>query len=365
MAPPSAATTWCWPWAPSRTSSTPRARRPTPSLCTSWSRRERLRSRLLHTFEDVDNDHSLIDQGALNYVIIGAGATGVETAGRPGRPDQRDPAERNCPGVPARADLHRRPGAGRPRAVLRSRPRLRVQGAREKHVELKLGLSATEIRPDRVVLSDGSEILTRTVVWAGGIQAAAARGPLRAPTRPRRPDRRASRPDRRRASTASTCSETSPTPSARRQAVSPARVGGPASGRVGRGRTSSPTSTARPRSDFKYHDKGIMAMIGRNAAVAEMGKRRHELHGAIAFAAGSACTPGCSPGPASASTPSSRGDGTTSPRPEARPSSTTPTKARSTGEMPTRGSRPATPLNANSSIRPPVRTGRRPIGVRP
>jgi NADH dehydrogenase len=28
-----------------------------------------------------------------------------------------------------------------------------------------------------------------------------------------------------------------------------------------------------------------MAMIGRNAAVAEMGKRRHELHGAIAFAA--------------------------------------------------------------------------------
>ena len=36
---------------------------------------------------------------------------------------------------------------------------------------------------------------------------------------------------------------------------------------------------------FKYHDKGIMAMIGRNAAVAEMGEHRHELHGGIAFAA--------------------------------------------------------------------------------
>ena len=28
-----------------------------------------------------------------------------------------------------------------------------------------------------------------------------------------------------------------------------------------------------------------MAMIGRNAAVAEMGEHRHELHGGIAFAA--------------------------------------------------------------------------------
>jgi NADH:ubiquinone reductase (H+-translocating) len=36
---------------------------------------------------------------------------------------------------------------------------------------------------------------------------------------------------------------------------------------------------------FHYKDKGIMAMIGRNAAVAEVGKHRHELEGPIAFAA--------------------------------------------------------------------------------
>ncbi len=36
---------------------------------------------------------------------------------------------------------------------------------------------------------------------------------------------------------------------------------------------------------FHYKDKGIMAMIGRNAAVAEVGKRRHEVEGPIAFAA--------------------------------------------------------------------------------
>jgi NADH dehydrogenase len=36
---------------------------------------------------------------------------------------------------------------------------------------------------------------------------------------------------------------------------------------------------------FHYHDKGIMAMIGRRAAIAEMGAHRHELHGPVAFSA--------------------------------------------------------------------------------
>jgi NADH dehydrogenase len=36
---------------------------------------------------------------------------------------------------------------------------------------------------------------------------------------------------------------------------------------------------------FHYKDKGIMAMIGRNAAVAEVGRHRHQVEGPIAFAA--------------------------------------------------------------------------------
>jgi NADH dehydrogenase len=39
------------------------------------------------------------------------------------------------------------------------------------------------------------------------------------------------------------------------------------------------------RRPFEYHDKGIMAMIGRKAAIAEIGEHRHELHGRLAFAA--------------------------------------------------------------------------------
>ena len=41
----------------------------------------------------------------------------------------------------------------------------------------------------------------------------------------------------------------------------------------------------KPRKPFHYHDKGIMAMIGRGAAIAEVGPHRHELHGVIAFSA--------------------------------------------------------------------------------
>ncbi len=40
-----------------------------------------------------------------------------------------------------------------------------------------------------------------------------------------------------------------------------------------------------PTEPFVYKDKGIMAMIGRNAAVAEVGKHRHQVEGPIAFAA--------------------------------------------------------------------------------
>jgi NADH dehydrogenase len=41
----------------------------------------------------------------------------------------------------------------------------------------------------------------------------------------------------------------------------------------------------KPTEPFVYKDKGIMAMIGRNAAVAEVGKRHHQVEGPIAFAA--------------------------------------------------------------------------------
>ena len=41
----------------------------------------RLRSRILGLFEQVDRDPALVERGALNFVIVGGGPTGVEVAG--------------------------------------------------------------------------------------------------------------------------------------------------------------------------------------------------------------------------------------------------------------------------------------------
>jgi hypothetical protein len=43
---------------------------------------ERLRSRVLAMFEEADSDPKLVDDGALNFVIVGGGPTGTELAGR-------------------------------------------------------------------------------------------------------------------------------------------------------------------------------------------------------------------------------------------------------------------------------------------
>src|SRR5262249_662063 len=42
---------------------------------------QRLRSRILAVFEEADRDPKLVEQGALNFVIVGGGATGTEIAG--------------------------------------------------------------------------------------------------------------------------------------------------------------------------------------------------------------------------------------------------------------------------------------------
>src|SRR5215813_6043374 len=47
----------------------------------SRSDAKRARSRVLQVFEDVAKQPRLVDEGALNFVIVGAGPTGVEVAG--------------------------------------------------------------------------------------------------------------------------------------------------------------------------------------------------------------------------------------------------------------------------------------------
>ena len=138
-----------------------------------------LRTRLLEIIEEVDADPRLVDEGALNFVVVGAGPTGVETAGA-----MADAVNRVIPKRHHDVDINRARiylvdhgsvvlAAFSDKAHTYAADKLQHNG-----VHLKLGTGVTEIAADKVKLSDGTEILTRAVVWAGGIQAPELAGTL-------------------------------------------------------------------------------------------------------------------------------------------------------------------------------------------
>lgn len=246
---------------------------------------QRLRSRILAVFEDADRDPKLVDQGALNFVIVGGGPTGTEVAG-------------------ALADMFRY-------TMTREYPDLAVKHARvylvdhgqallgpfpaeaheyaaralqKKGVQLRLGIGVKEVAPDHVLLSDGTSIPTRTTVWAGGLMAS----PLAANAGLSRGHggRIEVRPDLTVEGFPGVyvlgdfANIPSPDGEMLPQLGSVAQQCGAWAAKniladIGGG----------SRIPFCYRDKGIMAMIGRDAAVAAVGRKRHELDGPIAFAA--------------------------------------------------------------------------------
>ena len=244
---------------------------------------ERLRSRIFSIFEDADRRPELIERGALNIVVVGGGSTGVETAGAlgdlikdvmPGRyPDLAvDVAQVTLvdPGSVVLAPFSERAHE------------YAAQALRRKGVHLELGASVTEIAEDRVTLSDGRQILTRTVVWAGGIQGPEllAQSGLQLGHAGRvdvQPDLTvAGFPGVYVIGDAANIQGADGKPLPQLGSVA-LQAGRWAAGNI------LADLDGRPRTPFRYHDKGIMAMIGRDAAIFEFGPRRREFHGAPAF----------------------------------------------------------------------------------
>src|SRR4051812_2169564 len=246
---------------------------------------QRLRSRILGVFEEADRDPSLIAQGALNFVVVGGGPTGVELAGALG-----DLVHDTMTG-----EYHDLPVTSAQIHIVDLAPTLLGPFSDKAHdyvakilarkgVRMHLGVAVTEIGPGHVTLADGTTIRTRCVVWGGGIMApplAAASGLPRG-----RGGRIDVEPDL-------TIDGLPGVYAIGDVANIPAPHGG-AHPQLGSVALQSGTSAAdnlladaagKPRRSFHYHDKGIMAMIGRGAAIAEVGEHRHELHGVIAFSA--------------------------------------------------------------------------------
>ena len=135
---------------------------------------QRLRSRIIAVFEDADRDPSLLDRGALNFVVVGGGPTGVETAGALADMIDRTMTVEypDLPVTSARVHIvdlgHTLLGPFSKRAHHYVEKVLQRKG-----VELHLDTKVTEVAPGHVTLGDGTEIQTRCVVWGGGITAPA------------------------------------------------------------------------------------------------------------------------------------------------------------------------------------------------
>jgi NADH:ubiquinone reductase (H+-translocating) len=245
----------------------------------------RLRSRILGLLEQVDRDPSLVARGALNIVIVGGGPTGVEVAGSLGDMVKVTvPSEyRNIDSTKARiclldfGDALLKPFSDKAHGYV-------AKVLEEKGVEIHLGTGVKEVGTGHAVFSDGTSIATRCVVWGGGIKAAAVAADCGLAqgrggrvevepdlTLPAHPDVYfigdiANIPD----------ADKNPLPQLGSVALQ--------SGIWAADNIIAGFKGKEPK-DFRYHDKGIMAMIGRGAAIAEVGKRHHEIHGELAHMA--------------------------------------------------------------------------------
>jgi NADH dehydrogenase len=223
-----------------------------------------------------------VGDGRLNVVVVGGGPTGVETAGAlselmgalhaTGRLDH--PGEIT---IVDRGDALL--GAFSSKAHDYALEVLTRGGTRAL-----LGVGVTAVHPDHVEFDDGSTVAARTVVWGGGESASeVAHGAGPTPGRGGRLD---VLPD--------LTVEGYPGVYAVGDVANIPTGSGTVLPQLGSVAQQSGRWAAenilrerhgRATEPFVYKDKGIMAMIGRNAAVAQVGRHRHTVEGPIAFAA--------------------------------------------------------------------------------
>jgi NADH dehydrogenase len=131
----------------------------------------RLKEHVLGRWEAVDRDPALLDDGALNVVVVGGGPTGVETAGALAELYRADLARdyRSVAQEKARIILVE---AG-PEVFSMFKPNLRAyteEALRKRTVELMTGDPVQTISPTRVTLKSGTTLKAHTLVWGAGLQ---------------------------------------------------------------------------------------------------------------------------------------------------------------------------------------------------
>jgi NADH dehydrogenase len=245
---------------------------------------ELLRSRILSVLEAADRDQSLIAKGALNFVLVGAGPTGTEMSGTMGDMIHRSLKE-EYPNLPlSEVGIHVVDMGG---AVLGAfSEKAQTYAAKmlaERGVQVHLHTAVKEVAADHVVLSDDRHIPTHTVVWAGGLRASELSGHVG--LRPGHGGRLDVEADLTVPGFPNVYAIGDFANITDRGKVLPQLASVAEQAGKWCAKNIAADVEGKARKPFDYFDKGIMAMIGRSAAVAEMGPHRHELQGPIAFTA--------------------------------------------------------------------------------
>lgn len=244
-----------------------------------------VRGRVLAIFQDVAANPGLVNEGALNFVVVGGGPTGVETSGALAEliHDVMPGVHHDVPCAEAQIILVDG-GQTLLAAFTHESGEYAAQQLKRRGVTLHLGTRVQEVTPESVTLTDGTVIKSRLVVWGGGEKAADIAGASGLPVG--RGGRVQVQPDLSVAGHPHVYAigDVANIPYGDEAAL-------PQLGSVAQqsGRWVADNILAAQRgeapSPFHYRDKGIMAMIGTKAAVAEIGPHRHEIHGRFAFAA--------------------------------------------------------------------------------